>query len=96
MGTHWCAARSAIRFSYRYHYPRVERTWRQRGKAVSEDLKERYPKMGLSPHNLWYMKRFYMRYCESDIKVLRSVALIPCAEKDHVEAELTLEEMGKQ
>lgn len=46
-------------------------------RRLSEDLKERYPKMGLSTRNLWYMKRFYVRYCESDIKVQRSVALLP-------------------
>lgn len=44
---------------------------------LSVDLKERYPKMGLSPRNLWYMKRFYLRYCGSDVKVQRSVALLP-------------------
>ena len=44
---------------------------------LSVDLKERYSKMGLSPRNLWYMKRFYLRYCDSEIKVQRSVALLP-------------------
>lgn len=38
-------------------------------RQLSVDLKERYPKMGLSPRNLWYMKRFYLRYCGSDVKV---------------------------
>lgn len=46
-------------------------------RLLSVDLKERYPKMGLSPRNLWYMKRFYLRYCDSEIKVQRSVALLP-------------------
>ena len=46
-------------------------------RQLSADLKERYPKMGMSPRNLWYMKRFYLRYCNSDIKVQRSVALLP-------------------
>lgn len=46
-------------------------------KRLSADLKERYPKMGVSPRNLWYMKRFYLRYCGSDAKVQRSVALLP-------------------
>ena len=46
-------------------------------RQLSVDLKERYPKMGLSPRNLWYMKRFYLRYCDSEIKVQRSVALLP-------------------
>ena len=46
-------------------------------RLLSVDLKERYQKMGLSPRNLWYMKRFYLRYCDSEIKVQRSVALLP-------------------
>ena len=46
-------------------------------RLLSVDLKEPYPKMGLSPRNLWYMKRFYLRYCDSEIKVQRSVALLP-------------------
>lgn len=46
-------------------------------RRLSEDLKVRYPKMGLSPRNLWYMKRFYVRYCNSDRKVQQSVALLP-------------------
>ena len=46
-------------------------------KQLSIDLKERFPKMGLSTRNLWYMKRFYQRYCDSDIKVQRFVALLP-------------------
>lgn len=46
-------------------------------RRLSADLKERYPKMGVSPRNLWYMKRFYLRYCGSDAKVQRSVALLP-------------------
>lgn len=33
--------------------------------------------MGLSPRNLWNMKRFYLRYYQEDIKVQRSVALLP-------------------
>ena len=46
-------------------------------RQLSVDLKERYPKMEFLPRNLWYMKRFYLRYCDSDIKVQRSVALLP-------------------
>ena len=46
-------------------------------RRLSADLKERFPKMGVSPRNLWYMKRFYLRYCGSDTKVQRSVALLP-------------------
>ena len=36
-------------------------------KRLSADLKERYPKMGVSPRNLWDMKKFYERFCHSDI-----------------------------
>ena len=46
-------------------------------KRLSADLKERYPKMGVSPRQLWNMKKFYERYAEHDEKVLRSVALLP-------------------
>lgn len=44
---------------------------------LSVDLKERYPDMGLSPRNMWDMKKFYLRYCDSDIKLRQSVALLP-------------------
>jgi len=46
-------------------------------KQLSIDLKERYPKMGMSPRQLWNMKSFYTRYKDSDEKLLRSVALLP-------------------
>lgn len=46
-------------------------------KRLSSDLKERYPKMGFSPRQMWNMKKFYERYCNSDLKLLRSVALLP-------------------
>ena len=46
-------------------------------KRLSTDLKERYPKMGVSPRNLWDMKKFYERFCHSDIKVRQAVALLP-------------------
>ena len=46
-------------------------------RRLSADLKERYPQMGMSPRNLWYMKTFYERYAECDEKVQRSVALLP-------------------
>lgn len=36
-------------------------------RRLSSDLKERYPKMGVSPRNLWAMKKFYERFCHSDI-----------------------------
>ena len=46
-------------------------------RQLSADLKERYPKMGLSPRQLWNMSTFYERYKECNEKVLRSVALLP-------------------
>lgn len=46
-------------------------------KQLSADLKQRYPKMGVSPRQLWDMKRFYERYKDADEKLRRSVALLP-------------------
>lgn len=46
-------------------------------KRLSVDLKELYPKMGMSPRQLWNMKSFYIRYKDSDEKLLRNVALLP-------------------
>ena len=46
-------------------------------RQLSEDLKYRYPKMGMSPRNLWYMKTFYERYADCDVKVQRAIALLP-------------------
>ena len=46
-------------------------------KKLSIDLKQRYPQMGLSPRQLWNMKNFYVRYKNSNAKVLHSVALLP-------------------
>lgn len=46
-------------------------------RRLSSDLKARFPNMGLQPRNLWHMKRFYLRYCQQDIKVQRLVALLP-------------------
>lgn len=45
-------------------------------RRLSVDLKERFPDMGVSPRQLWNMKKYYTRYCHSDVKVLRSVALL--------------------
>ena len=42
-------------------------------KRLSVDLKERYPYMGLSPRNLWDMKKFYLRFCDSDAKQRHNV-----------------------
>ncbi|MDO4971401.1 MAG: PDDEXK nuclease domain-containing protein [Bacteroidales bacterium] len=44
---------------------------------LSADLKERYPKFGASPRNLWDMKKFYLRFRDSDIKVRQAVAVLP-------------------
>lgn len=46
-------------------------------KRLSVDLKERYPNMGVSPRNLWDMKRFYLQYYQEDIKLRQLVALLP-------------------
>ena len=46
-------------------------------RRLSVDLKERYPNMGVSPRNLWDMRRFYIRYNQCDEKVRRNVALLP-------------------
>ncbi|WP_455621902.1 PDDEXK nuclease domain-containing protein [Parabacteroides sp.] len=46
-------------------------------KRLSADLKSRYPEMGLSPRNLWNMKRFYLHYSQDDTKVQQAVALLP-------------------
>lgn len=46
-------------------------------KRLSIDLKSKYPDMGLSPRNLWNMKRFYLRYCQDDTKVQQAVAILP-------------------
>ena len=46
-------------------------------KRLSIDLKSRYPDMGLSPRNLWDMKKFYLRYNEGDTKLRQAVALLP-------------------
>jgi len=46
-------------------------------KQLSIDLKNEFPDMGVSPRNLWNMKRFYERYFQSDTKLQRSVAVLP-------------------
>lgn len=46
-------------------------------KRLSADLKAQYPKMGLSPRNLWDMRTFYIRYRDSGQKVRQAVALLP-------------------
>lgn len=46
-------------------------------KRLSVDLKSRFPGVGLSPRNLWDMKRFYGYYKDSSTKLRHSVALLP-------------------
>jgi predicted nuclease of restriction endonuclease-like (RecB) superfamily len=46
-------------------------------KQLSIDLKKEFPDMGLSPRNLWDMKRFYERYHLADEKLRRCVAVLP-------------------
>ena len=46
-------------------------------RRLSVDLKSKYPEMGLSPRNLWNMKRFYLRYYQDGVKVQQAVALLP-------------------
>jgi predicted nuclease of restriction endonuclease-like (RecB) superfamily len=44
---------------------------------LSVDLKSEFPDMGLSPRNLWDMKRFYEQYANAPSKLRRSVAVLP-------------------
>lgn len=44
---------------------------------LSVDLKAVFPEMGLSPRNLWDMKKFYERYESANEKLRRSVAVLP-------------------
>ncbi|MFC1224206.1 YhcG family protein [Pedobacter sp. BG31] len=46
-------------------------------KQLSIDLKNEFPDMGLSPRNLWNMKRYYERYYQVDTKLLQRVAVLP-------------------
>lgn len=46
-------------------------------KQLSIDLKKEFPDMGLSPRNLWDMKRFYERYHLADQKLRQAVAVLP-------------------
>jgi predicted nuclease of restriction endonuclease-like (RecB) superfamily len=43
---------------------------------LSVDLKTEFPDMGVSPRNLWDMKRFYERYYQSDTKLRQAVAVL--------------------
>lgn len=44
---------------------------------LSYDLKQRYPQMGVSPRNLWDMKKFYERFCDRELKLRQAVAVLP-------------------
>lgn len=44
---------------------------------LSHDLKQRYPQVGVSPRNLWDMKKFYERFCDSEPKLRQPVAVLP-------------------
>jgi len=45
---------------------------------LSADLKAEFPNLsGFSPSNLWEMKRFFEFYCNADIKLQRSVGVLP-------------------
>ncbi len=46
-------------------------------KKLSVDLKMKFPDMGLSPRNLWDMKRFYERYKDAPSKLRQCVAVLP-------------------
>ena len=46
-------------------------------KQLSVDLKNEFPSMGLSPRNLWDMKRFFERYSLSSPKLRQLVAVLP-------------------
>ncbi|WP_228520785.1 DUF1016 N-terminal domain-containing protein [Flavobacterium sp. HJJ] len=44
---------------------------------LSADLKKEFPEIGLSPRNLWNMKKFYDRFYNANEKLQRSVAVLP-------------------
>ena len=46
-------------------------------KRLASDLKQKFPDMGFSERNMWYMKRFYLRYVGEDAKLQQSVAVLP-------------------
>jgi DUF1016 N-terminal domain len=49
---------------------------------LSSDLKTEFPDMGLSPRNLWDMKRFYERYKDADAKLRQAVAVFHRGHED--------------
>lgn len=46
-------------------------------RRLSADLKAMYPKMGMSVSNLWAMKKYYARFHLTDLKLQRSVGVLP-------------------
>ena len=46
-------------------------------KRLAVDLKQRFPNMGVSPRQLWDMKRFYERFRFSNEKLRQAVAVLP-------------------
>jgi len=44
---------------------------------LSIDLKTEFPEIGLSPRNLWNMKRFFERYKDASSKLIQAVAVLP-------------------
>jgi hypothetical protein len=44
---------------------------------LSFDLKQRSLQMGVSQRNLWDMKLFYERFCDSEPKLRQAVAVLP-------------------
>ncbi len=46
-------------------------------KRLSADLKAAFPKLGMSVSNLWNMKRFYVRFHDSDPKLQQAVVVLP-------------------
>lgn len=46
-------------------------------KRLSIDLKQHFPTIGISPRNLWDMKRFYERFKDSNGKLRQAVAVLP-------------------
>lgn len=46
-------------------------------KRLSADLRNSYPKLGMSVSNLWNMKRFYIRFHQSKPKIQQAVVVLP-------------------
>ena len=43
---------------------------------MSVDLGSEYPEMGMSPRNLWDVKKFYLCYYECDTKLRQAIAVL--------------------